>query len=255
MLVSGKKAFLLAFLSLGSLVALQAAGELREEFHQTYPLAANGRISLANVNGPVHVTEWDRNEVKVDAVKHGPTQDALKEAEIVVEARVDAISIKTKYPENNHRRDAASVDYTLTVPKGAQLDQVSTVNGAVEVQGISGPVRASSVNGTVKGRRLEGEVNLSTVNGRVEAEFRTGPAKSISLRSVNGTVSLSLPPDASVDLSAATVHGAIQSDFDLPVRKVGFGPGGNVKATIGKGGAAVRLNTVNGTILLRNGIV
>jgi len=256
MCVPGKKSFLCLFLSLGSLVFLQAAEDLREEFHQTYPLAANGRVSLSNVNGPVRVAAWDRNEVKVDAVKRARTQAALNEAEIVVDAQPDSIDIKTKYPEDNRGRDSASIDYTLTVPKGARIDEIRTVNGAIDVQGVAGPVRASSVNGTVSGQRLEGEVNLSTVNGRVEAQLlRTDAAKSISLKSVNGAVSLTLPAEAGMRLSAATVHGTIESDFDLPVRKAGFGPGRNVEATIGKGGTAVRLNTVNGAILLRNGTV
>ena len=256
MRVPGKKGFLCLFLSLGSLVFLQAAEDLREEFHQTYPLAANGRVSLSNVNGPVRVAAWDRNEVKVDAVKRARTQAALNEAEIVVDAQPDSIDIKTKYPEDNRNRDTARIDYTVTVPKGARLDQIKTVNGAVEVQGVSGPVRASSVNGTVSGQRLEGEVNLSTVNGGVEADLlRTDAAKSISLRSVNGTVSLRLPQGTNMHLSVATVHGTIESDFDLPVRKIGFGPGRNLDTIIGKGGADVQLHTVNGRVLLKTNSV
>ncbi len=41
-----------------------------EEFHQTYPLSAEGRIERDNINGAVHISSWDRNEVKVDAVKY-----------------------------------------------------------------------------------------------------------------------------------------------------------------------------------------
>jgi hypothetical protein len=51
-------------------------GRLTEEFHQTYPFAANGRVSLSNINGPVHITAWDRNEVKLDAIKRANNQGA-----------------------------------------------------------------------------------------------------------------------------------------------------------------------------------
>nr|MBA3804147.1 hypothetical protein [Acidobacteriota bacterium] len=44
----------------------QTDEKLREEFHQTYPLAADGRVSLENINGSVTISTWDRNEVKVD---------------------------------------------------------------------------------------------------------------------------------------------------------------------------------------------
>jgi hypothetical protein len=44
---------------------------------------ADGRVSLKNVNGAVHISAWDRNEVQVDAIKRASTQEALNEAEIV----------------------------------------------------------------------------------------------------------------------------------------------------------------------------
>src|SRR6266567_2352463 len=66
---------------LGSLCALLFAvaqshaaenrGQFTQEFHQTYALAAGGRVALANINGSVHISGWDRNEVKVDAVRTG----------------------------------------------------------------------------------------------------------------------------------------------------------------------------------------
>jgi hypothetical protein len=40
-----------------------------EEFHQTYALTPDGRVELDNINGDVHISTWDRSEVKVDAVK------------------------------------------------------------------------------------------------------------------------------------------------------------------------------------------
>jgi len=229
-----------------------AAEPLREEFHQSYPLAAAGRVSLANVNGSVRVSTWDKNEVKVDAVKTARSQEALKEAEIVVDARADAVEIRTKYTEHPRRDDeAANVDYTLTVPRGARLDSIKTVNGAVEIDGVMGEVRVTSVNGTVRAMRLAGEAALSTVNGRVEAEFERLEGKRVSLKSVNGTVIVRVPQGAGMQLSAATVHGNIESDFDLPVRKIGFGPGRSLKTVIAQGGVELSLRTVNGGIRLQ----
>jgi hypothetical protein len=48
-----------------------------EEFHQTYSLTSDGRVSLNNINGAAHISAWDRNEVKVDAVKRADDQDGL----------------------------------------------------------------------------------------------------------------------------------------------------------------------------------
>src|SRR5271155_4800587 len=40
-------------------------GEFTEELHQTYALTQNGRVELDNINGAVHISTWDRNEVKL----------------------------------------------------------------------------------------------------------------------------------------------------------------------------------------------
>ncbi len=127
------------FLALLLNVALAHAREIddtvvSEEFHQTYPLTANGRVELENINGAVHISVWDRNEVKVDAVKRAQNEDQLKDAEIIVENRADSISIETKYREREKgyryfdgRNNPASVEYTLTVPRNARLDEIKLI--------------------------------------------------------------------------------------------------------------------------------
>jgi hypothetical protein len=48
--------------------ATENRGQFTQEFHQTYALAAGGRVALENINGSVHITGWYRNVVKLDAV-------------------------------------------------------------------------------------------------------------------------------------------------------------------------------------------
>src|ERR1700757_3957600 len=84
------------------LIAPLALGQqLNEELHKVYPLAAEGRIELDNVNGAVHISTWDRNEVKVDAVKSARTQERLSEARIEIRSDANSLSIRTEYPEHD----------------------------------------------------------------------------------------------------------------------------------------------------------
>jgi len=76
--------------------ALEAQGKLTEEFHQTYPLSPGGSVELKNINGAVHITAWDRNEVKVDAVKYANSQERLDDAKIRIDAEKDTVSIRTR---------------------------------------------------------------------------------------------------------------------------------------------------------------
>ena len=100
-------------------------GKLTEEFHQTYPLAAGGRIELDNINGAVHITVWDQNQVKLDAVKYANSKERLDEAKIEVEADGNSVSIRTRYRDHDHTwnsdgwNNPATVEYTLMVPRSA----------------------------------------------------------------------------------------------------------------------------------------
>src|SRR5215813_10308770 len=153
--------------------------ELREEFHQTYPLSPTGRISLENINGGVQIKVWDQASVQVDAIKKAYRQNRLNEAKILVNATAENIRIKTEYPYENQtfrsddRRydNPATVEYTLTVPRKAVLESIEMVNGSVDIDGVEGNVKASSINGRLGARGLMGEAKLSTINGPLQATF------------------------------------------------------------------------------------
>jgi DUF4097 and DUF4098 domain-containing protein YvlB len=237
-----------AVIAIGIHIPLEAA--LTEELHKTFPIDADGRVSLNNVNGAVHIAAWDRNEVQVDAVKSAKTKEALSEAQIVIDSATGSISIRTRYPEHHDRHDSASVEYTLKVPRRARLHAIEAVNGAVEVSGVSGDVKISSVNGPVIAKNLAGgEARLSTVNGRLEASFdKLSGASSIALDTVNGSISLAIPDQSSADFQAHTVHGSISSDFRAQPPVHGHHIGGSLSGQIGGGGAHIKLSTVNGGI-------
>lgn len=234
--------------------------ELTEEFHQSYALTTTGRVSIANINGDVHINAWDSNQVRVDAVKRAYSPQRLSEVTIDVNNTADSVSIRTKYPERNqtfssrNREDnPASVEYTLTIPRGARIDGAELVNGSLDVQGVQGDVRASLVNGEVKANGLSGELKLATVNGAMEINV-TGLAESrgVSLNSVNGPIVLIVPSGASAQVKASTVHGRITNDFGLTVNE-GQYVGRDLEGQIGSGGPRIRLNNVNGSIAIKRG--
>lgn len=236
--------------AVGTLVTF-AAQELREEFHRTYPLAKQGRVSLDNVNGDVRVVTWDKAEIQVDAIKRAKKQEDMDKLKIEVNAKDDTIRIKSKYASSkprDGRDDSAGVDYVLTVPKQCRLDKVSTVNGGVEIENVGGDVEAGSVNGPVTASGLVGEVELSTVNGTLKAGVAE-LKKPVSLKSVNGSVTLALPSDANADVSADTVNGSINTQFSLQA-KSHFPIGKSLDGKLGDGGSRIKMSTVNGAIHL-----
>jgi len=230
--------------------------ELREEFHQTYPLSATGRVSLENINGGVQIKVWDRAAVQVDAIKKAYKQNRLAEAQIRVSSTEESIRIATEYPDenqnfrNDERRydNPAIVEYTVTVPRKAMLESIELVNGSLDIDGVEGSVKASSINGRLNARGLSSDVRLSTVNGQLEATFlQLDESKPISIGSVNGNVTLIIPSNANASIRAGTVHGSISSDFGLKV-KHGEYVGHSMDGQIGTGGPKIKLGNVNGAI-------
>lgn len=241
-------------LILGTLVAALPAfaSDFTERFDKTYPVSASVRVSLSNVNGGVEVSGWDRNEVQVIATKRADSQEKLARLTVDVQASTDSVAIKTKLPQG-HNNNPGSVDYEIRVPRGARLDKIQTVNGNVEISTVRGSVNAESVNGGVKASSLTGDVELKTVNGNIDCEVADlASTKNVRLSTVNGGVELSMPKDANAHLTASTVHGGINSNFNLPIKK-NFPVGSNLDTTLGSGNTMVDLKSVNGGISIRSG--
>jgi DUF4097 and DUF4098 domain-containing protein YvlB len=228
-------------------------GTLTEEFHQTYAITADGRIELDNINGDVHISSWDRNEVKVDAVKYADTKERLDEAKIEIDARSNSLSIRTKYPDHDHtwnwgsHNNPAGVEYTLTVPRTARLDEIKLINGALDIAGVSGEVNASCINGRLEAHNLAGRAHLATINGRLEARFDALARNSVELNSVNGSLDLTIPSDSKAEVEASTVSGGISNDFGLHVNHHQF-VGHDLRGELGTGGTHIKLDNVNGGI-------
>ncbi len=226
-------------------------------YHETVdlarPLSPNGEVTLDNTNGRVRVATWDEARVRIEATKGAPREEMLREIEIVVEGEGDRVAIRTRLPRRRHFfGPGGQVEYHLTVPRGARVS-VKNVNGAVELDGVEGGVRASTVNGSVEAARLAGEVDASTVNGSVEVSMaRVAEDGHNRLGTTNGTVRLTLPRDASANVEAGTVNGSAHCDFDLDEgarvsrRKV--------EGRIGRGGARFELRTVNGSASIDRGL-
>jgi DUF4097 and DUF4098 domain-containing protein YvlB len=232
-------------------------GAYTEELHQTYALAPDGRIELDNINGPVHISSWDQNDVKVDAVKYADSKERLDEAKIDIDASKDRISIRTRYPDRDNtftwgsHDNPAGVEYTLTVPRTANLDEIKLINGGLDIKGVNGEVRASCINGRLEAHDLSGRAHLSTINGRLEAHFGALTGKALELDSVNGSVELTIPSDSMAELEASTVSGGIDNDFGLHVNRHRF-VGHDMRGELGNGGTRIKLSDVNGRVAIHH---
>lgn len=243
-------AFLIALLATGSLFA-----SVTEEETFSYKLNDGGRFSISNVNGSVVVTGGSGDSVEIVATKKADNQKDLDKIEIEITHSADEIVVETELGDSghwySHGSNSGSVKYEVIVPTGTRLDSVDTVNGNVNISGVSGEVVAESVNGDLEISDLAGDVGLSTVNGSIDAGFtRLEDEQRVKVETVNGRVTINLPEDADVEISADTLNGGINArDFGLETEK-GF-VGSDLNGNIGSGSARLNIDTVNGGIKIR----
>lgn len=223
-----------------------------ERFEQTYPLSANGRVSVSNITGSIAIDVWDSAQVRLEAVKTAATRERMDEVAIKVDSRPDSLTVETDYGKARgqgwNKAAQVVVDYRLTVPRGAVLADIETVSGTITIANASNSTKASAINGQIRASNLRGTADLSTVNGVVNAEFdELGAGSRVTLATVNGQVNLTVPSDVSATFRAETVNGGIANDFGLPVRK-GQWVGRELHGRLGNGGATVSMSSVNGQL-------
>jgi putative adhesin len=241
-----KMIFAAAALLCGLALAAVPGFAISKEFNQSYPLQAGGTFELQNVNGTVEVQGWDRNEVEVHAVKTAKVRESdLERVSIEVNSNPNAVSIATRYPQNEGVEVA--VEYTIHVPHNAKLEHLGTVNGTLRVAGVDDVEELRTVNGNIEVFGAESTVHARTTNGNVRLELaRLQGLNETLAETTNGSVVLALPANSQADLEARCLNGNFLSD--LPLEMLSSLKPREVHGRLGHGGAPIKLRTINGII-------
>jgi hypothetical protein len=226
-------------------------------------IGAGQTVEIKGVNGAVRAQPGNGSEVRVTAVKTARRGDVSTVLIDVVE-HPGGVTICAVYPtprgqqQNECRRGSAGrmsvqdndvqVEFTVHVPRGVNFVGRS-VNGLVSARDLTGDVEARTVNGSID-VVTAGRASGGTVNGAVNVTMgRADWTGTLRFETVNGTLTVHLPPNVNTEVNASTVNGSINTDFPLEVRGR-FGPR-RVSGTIGGGGRTLDLTTVNGAIHIR----
>jgi DUF4097 and DUF4098 domain-containing protein YvlB len=217
-----------------------------KDFNQSYPLQPGGSFELQNVNGPVEVKGWDRNVIEIHAVKIAKEKESdLDRVSIEVDAKPNDVSVVTRYPQNEGVEVA--VEYTVHVPHDARVEHVGTVNGTLKIAGVDSVEELRTVNGNIEVYEGGGSVHARTTNGNVHLELSHFlDEKGTAAETTNGSVLLALPQATQANLEARSLNGNFYSE--LPFSQEATLRPREMRGKLGKGGAPIRLNTINGGI-------
>jgi formylmethanofuran dehydrogenase subunit C len=239
------------------IVTADLRAEESTQWHKSYTLDARGHLEIHNVNGKIFVAPSTGNTVDVSATKkaRGASPEAAKSA-------LDAVSIAEDVSDGNIRIDtktprhggfsflsgSVTVEYHVQVPAGADV-KFTTVNGGVEVSGLTGSVVAESTNGGVTARNVSGRLEASTTNGGLEIDLARMPDGGVKLECVNGGIKVQLPRDAKATISASITNGGVSAD-NLAITALGEQSRRHLEGQLNGGGPRLEAEGVNGGIKL-----
>jgi hypothetical protein len=227
---------------------------------------ANGRaIEIKGINGSIRAVASNDAQVHITARKTARRSNTA-DVRLEVVTHGDGVTVCAVYPtregrpENecaageggrmNVENNDVQVEFTVQVPRGVNFIG-RTVNGRISGATLPADAEARTVNGDVS-LTAAGLATAETVNGSIEAIVGSAAWQGgIDFKTVNGSITVSLPSTLNAVLNASTVNGEIMSDFPVEVRGR-WGPK-RVSGTIGNGGnRSLTLNTVNGGITIRS---
>ena len=264
-------------------VGILTFAETRKEYRFT--VGPKASISIVNQYGPISVKPSPGNQVVITAILRSD------KVEIDNDQSGSRIDIKS-HLLTGATADNGRVDYQVLIPADASISMQSatgplraeklggdlTLEGAgalvdvrdvsnvhVHVKTMNGPVTLTNIQeGHVEISSVSGDVTLSSVSGRLVQVSSTsgkihydgdfGSGGEYSLTSHSGDIDATIPPDASVDVTARSIRGLVENDFPFTPKTHTTFPlvaGSSFAGTIGKAASSVVLRTFSGKIRLK----
>ncbi|MBU6199912.1 MAG: DUF4097 family beta strand repeat protein [Xanthomonadaceae bacterium] len=226
-----------------------SAGDAAKPLDSAWPIAADGRIDVANVRGKVTIAGWDLPQVKLEGTLGAGST-------LAVSGGAERLTLRVKsaasgwFGSNGPRHDSVLI---LHVPRTAALDvnvvsadasvtdmsgkslKAGSVSGnldlsstapALDVDSVSGDVKldapspnpsaqthVQTVSGDIRAQNLAGRIKLETVSGSMDCACAA--VRELDTGSVSGDADITVTPAASARLHLESMSGSIR--LHLPV--------------------------------------
>jgi DUF4097 and DUF4098 domain-containing protein YvlB len=162
----------------------------------------NARISIQNVKGEVTVTAWEKNQVQVSGtLGEGARPLELEGDERNVDIRVEGDEKKGRWFSWGNDSSMQPTILNVRVPRGVDVD-INVVSAPVSIDGLDGGrIDVESVSGRVRANLRSPDVSMQTVSGTIDLAGRAGKA---DLQTVSGDITA---PSVGEKVDAQTVSG------------------------------------------------
>ena len=221
------------------------------------PINAAGSFWIDNPTGPIDIIGTTEDKLSFTAIRtvRAPDETALaagwSQTNIVIEGSVDTRYVRTIVPVLRTEKWKSSVAWTIHVPRSVDVKVASSTADHITISNIRGNVNIRNFNGRIVLDGVTGPTTVDTVNGNVTCNFATTPMANVHLASVNGSIDVHVPPDASFDWVGESISGLFYTTMPVRARFAGS----TLRASINSpGGPTITTSSLTGRVLiLRNG--
>ena len=196
-----------------------------------------------------------------DLVVHVPRESSLNINTVSADQTIEGVrgaqrlqavsgSIMTESWGREFEANSVSGEIDVRGHGGDGAARVTTVSGDMRIVNVGPEVELETVNGemTLKTEELS-RARVKSTNGDLELSARLAPDARVEAEAVNGNLRMLLAKPVNAEFDIETFNGDIDNCFGPePRRSREFGPGNELRFTEGKGGARVRIRTLNGGV-------
>jgi DUF4097 and DUF4098 domain-containing protein YvlB len=281
------RALLLTAATLYTCLSAAHASDTRKE--AKLDIAAGGTVNIVSGGGSITLHSGSGHQLLVTYTLHS----AKVEVDQNASANKQRVELLTHaLPGENPTADEARVDYDVTVPAGISVN-VSTTSAPITADGVNAEIGLSSesgqitvhniarshlrvrsmtapvtlqdvimsrvdiqsTGGAVKLKNVTGaRISVGTTNGNIEYQGDCSGGGDYLLSTHSGAIDVTLPPTASVDLTARSTTGQVENAFPLQQKTHNsFVPqqGRSFAGTSNSGSSSVELQSFSGKIRVK----
>jgi DUF4097 and DUF4098 domain-containing protein YvlB len=191
---------------------------------------ASGAQTIRNVRGPVKVQSAS-GSVRVEKIERdaqlSTASGSVSATDIGNEVHVTSASGSVSVSNTKGDIIVNAMSGVIRIAKPGRRIEAETASGEVEIQGAASDVKAHAAS------------------GRVSVQGNPGADAYWELKTISGTVQLTVPASANLHLSAEATSGEIRTDIPIVVEEQGKH---SLRAHMGNGGGRVDVHTVSGEI-------
>jgi hypothetical protein len=240
-----------------------------ERSQRQFRFYPGGKVELTlGVPGDVKVVGWQRPEITVDIEKlvyrMGEEEARALASSFPVQVKYTQTEATIRIPIGKEKKDTPAfppgleINLTVRVPRQRTDMRLQTVKGDLSFEDINGWLEATLTEGSIETKSISGYFSGLTELGNVDADLSGPRWEGYEFAAVThrGSVLLRLPLRFSAALQLETRDGALSIDYpeqlvdgeSIPLVAVAKKRGQSLSATIGDGGAPVKLMTFLGDI-------